>query len=64
MDFTRLLIITGMTMEELKSIPRIALENIIDALNDSLLNAWHPAPKRQEIEYQIKCCEELMLTAK
>lgn len=64
MDFTRLLIITGMTMEELKSIPRIALENIIDAMNNRLLNAWHLAPKRQEIEYQIKCYEELILTAR
>lgn len=64
MDFTRLLIITGMTIEELKSIPRIALENIIDAMNNRLLNAWHPASKRQEIEYQIKCYEELMITAR
>lgn len=64
MDFTRLLIITGMTMEELKSIPRIALENIIDAMNNRLLNAWHPASKRKEIEYQIKCYEELMITAR
>lgn len=64
MDFTRLMIITGMTMEEIKFIPRIALENIIDAMNNRLLNAWHTEPKRQEIEYQIKCYEELMVTAR
>ena len=64
MDFTKLMITTGMTMKELKSIPAVALNNIIRAIEDSMENNWFPAKVRAEKEYQIKCYKELMLTAR
>ena len=64
MDFTRLMMITGMTMKELKAVPKKSLSTVIKSMKDRLENIWYPAPKREEIEYQIACYEELFLTAR
>ena len=64
MDYTRLMMITGMTMKELHQIPKVALYNIIKAINDRLENTYVRKDQRDQLDYQIKCYEELMLTAK
>lgn len=64
MDFTKLMMITGMTMKDLKEIPKVALVNIITSLESYILNNYCNATKRSEIGYQIACYQELMLTAK
>lgn len=64
MDFTKLMMITGMTMKELHQIPKVAIYNIIKVINDRLENTYVRKDQRDELDYQIKCYEELMLTAK
>lgn len=64
MDFTKLMMITGMTMKELHQIPKVAIYNIIKVINDRLENTYVRKDQRDEFNYQIKCYEELMLTAK
>lgn len=64
MDFTNLMIITGMTMKELHQIPKVSIYNIIKVINDRLENTYVRKDQRDEFDYQIKCYEELMLTAK
>ena len=48
MDFTRLMMITGMTMKELKAVPKKSLSTVIKSMKDRLENIWYPAPKREE----------------
>lgn len=64
MDFTKLMMITGMTMKDLHEIPKKALRNIIKVMEDRLYGSWLPEAQRIDIEYQISCYNELMLTAK
>jgi hypothetical protein len=64
MDFTKLMIITGMTMKDLHEIPKKALYNIIKVMEDRLYGSWLPEVQRTDIEYQINCYNKLMLTAK
>ena len=64
MDFTKLTMITGMTVKELHQIPKVAIYNIIKVINDRLENTYVRKDQRDEFDYQIKCYEELMLTAK
>lgn len=64
MDMIRLMEITGMTMKELHQIPKVALYNIINALEDRLYGTFMLRKDREEIEYQIMCYNELMLTAR
>lgn len=63
MDMIRLMEITGMTMKELHQIPKVALYNIINALEDRLYGTFMLRKDREEVEYQIMCYNELMLTA-
>lgn len=64
MDMIRLIEITGMTMKELHQIPKVALYNIINALEDRLYGTFMLRKDREEVEYQIMCYNELMLTAR
>lgn len=64
MDMIRLMEITGMTMKELHQIPKVALYNIINALEDRLYGTFMLRKDREEVKYQIMCYNELMLTAK
>ena len=64
MDMMRLVLITGRTLKDLKSIPKVALTHIIEALEDRLYGAYHTAQQREEIEYQIMCYNELLAHAK
>jgi hypothetical protein len=64
MDMIRLMEITGMTMKELHQIPKVALYNIINALEDRLYGTFMLRKDREEVEYQIMCYNELMLTAR
>ena len=64
MDMIRLMEITGMTMKELHQIPKTALYNIINALEDRLYGTFMLRKDREEVEYQIMCYNELMLTAR
>ena len=64
MDFTALMIHTGMTDMELKSIPRKALRNIIKALEDRVYGTWMPEKDRDFVHYQIDCYNALMAKAK
>lgn len=63
MDMVRLMEITGMTMKELHQIPKVALYNIINALENRLYGTFMLRKDREEVEYQIMCYNELMLTA-
>jgi hypothetical protein len=51
-------------MKELHQIPKVAIYNIIKVINDRLENTYVRKDQRDELDYQIKCYEELMLTAK
>ena len=64
MDMMRLVLITGRTLKDLKSIPKVALTHIIEALEDRLYGAYHTAQQREEIEYQIDCYNVLLKAAK
>lgn len=64
MDMIRLMEITGMTMKELHQIPKVALYNIINALENRLYGTFMLPKNREEVEYQIMCYKELMLTAR
>ena len=64
MDFTALMIHTGMTIKELKSIPKRALRSIIKSLEDRVYGTWMPEKDRDFIHYQIDCYNALMKTAK
>ena len=64
MNMIRLMEITGMTMKELHQIPKVALYNIINALEDRLYGTFMLRKDREEVEYQIMCYNELMLTAR
>ena len=64
MDFTRLMIHTGMDMKDLHEIPKVALYNIIRALENRLESCFLRKDDREFIYYQIDCYNDLMLTAK
>ena len=64
MDFTRLMIHTGMGMKDLHEIPKVALYNIIRALEERLERCFLRKDDREFIYYQIDCYNDLMLTAK
>lgn len=64
MDFTRLMIHTGMDMKDLHDIPKVALYNIIRALEERLESCFLRKDDRDFIYYQIDCYNDLMLTAK
>ena len=64
MDYTRLMMITGMTMKELHQIPKVALYNIIKVMTERLERTYMRRDVREELSYQIACYDELMLTAK
>ena len=64
MDYTRLMMITGMTMKELHQIPKVALYNIIKVMTERMERTYMRQADREELNYQIACYDELMLTAK
>lgn len=64
MDFTRLMIHTGMDMRDLHEIPKVALYNIIRLLEERLESCFLRREDREFIYYQIDCYNDLMLTAK
>ena len=64
MNMTRLVLITGRTLKDLKSIPAVALTHIIEALENRLYNCYHTRQQREEIEYQIMCYNVLLKAAK
>jgi len=64
MDFTRFLLITNMKMKDVRRIPRVTIEIILEMMNEGLTNTYKTETEREDIIYQIKCYEELLLTAK
>lgn len=60
MDFTALMIETGMTMKDLKKIPKITLHKIINTLEERLETAFIPKDERDRIYYRIDCYTELL----
>ena len=60
MDFTALMIETGMTMKDLKKIPKVTLRTIINTLEERLAAAFIPRDERDRIYYRIDCYTELL----
>lgn len=64
MDFTRFLLITNMTMKDVRRIPRVTIEIILEMMEEGLTGNYKSEAERSDIIYQIECYKELLLTAK